>query len=228
MAQFLTRLFCENGFVKILAAVLIFYFAIYKYDKSPDSVAKRFNKEELTEDFKDIKKQTKKIFDVMAYKNAIASSTKKENFQDVETASSVQRKLILTDHIAQIDSLDAKLLNKIEVEGQKVECGDFVTFSYNIFQNKNSDILFNKSSRSLTISQQESIFFERLLVGLKKGEEREVFVDRDYNFLPSIVRKYFLSSEGRGIFIKLKLDDLEKSQIETGKMFSEIEKIICN
>ncbi len=59
-----------------------------------------------------------------------------------------------------------------------------------------------------------------------RDDEKEILIDKDYNFLPAIVRKYFLSNKG-GILVRLKLNVLVKDNSSKVSSPGTLEEIIC-
>ena len=223
--KFLAKLFFENTFARIAAVVVVFYFGIYKHDTSPDSVSRRFNKDVLSNDFKDIKSKTSEIISTISYKKSITANKNKLK-EGGKSSSNKSKVLILKGHISDIDSLSQEFIVRNDGGKNPAECSDLATFSYDLIDSKSKNTLFSKKDRSLTIAQQESIIIERLLVGMFRDDEKEILIDKDYNFLPAIVRKYFLSNKG-GILVRLKLNVLVKDNSSKVSSPGTLEEIIC-
>lgn len=224
--KFLTHLLSKNFLVKIVGVFLILYFGVYKYDESPDSLSKRLNKKTISHDLEIATDQTKKIFNAVV----MMKDLKKKGVIEARDSAELSRKNSdnLRSRIAVIDSLKQEVATDIEDRSEIADCDDSVNFSY-IVTDGGEAVLLRKKKQLVKISEKKEILFERLLFGMVEKEVKEVTIDRDHGFMPTIIRKQFLLSTSGKIIIRLKLEGLFKQEIVDGKkkVLRGSQKLIC-
>ena len=226
--KFLTHLLSKNPFVKIAGVFLILYFGVYKYDKSPDSLAKRLNKETISEDFEIATNQTKKIFNAVL---TLKELKQKKDVVSAKNAAEIQKKKnnSLRSQVAMVDSFQQEVTKKVQDNEEVASCNDSVSFSYEI-KDGEGNILLNKKNQLVKISAEEDIFFERVLFGMSKGEVRQIWINEDREFISTAVRRQLLSSTTNNIVIKVKIMSLFKKDLDfkDKKPLTESQKLICS
>ena len=181
--HYLTNLFFNNGWIKIIAVTLVLYFAVYK-EGGNNSSSGTLEKENIAENYKVAKKQTEKIFRAMSYVRK--SSKKSPEGKDVIISTE--------ERVSSIDKIHHNI-TKVTLKGQeglKAKCGSTVHYRFNISARHNGKVVYQSGNTFVNIGDNSNILFERKLLGTSAGNDIVVKIDDDSNFLPPIVRKYFI------------------------------------
>ncbi len=226
--KFLTDLFFNSNLLKIAAVSLMLYFALYKYDESPDSIAKRFTEDSISKDMKIAKEQTKKIVQTISYVRSVEN--KRENEEVIADYEKIRHERSLAEmrkNISAIDKLKIKTVVKPGSDAGKFQCSDRLLLSYKITDDDNQNILYSVEKGDVEIHDYKDVLFLRLARKMKEGQVVELTIDQKYNFLPNSVKRYYLKSSGK-ITLNLKFEGVTMPSTMNSKFSESLIKEMCN
>jgi hypothetical protein len=169
----------SSRIVKLVAFVLVVYFALFSNKEHPDSLGNRLSSEKIKENFNQIKERSGFVIsNIQTAKNGIKDQ--KDIDQENQFDKQKIEQITQNENFNDDKSFSSVTSNDIEIgSGQEIENGNKVEISYSIFSEKDEQLKF-KNSEIILVDQNSYFIFERYSFGMKVGGIRSISLP--YNF----------------------------------------------